>query len=126
MVDRGYNGNPLLKKSRKNINWTPELIEEYTKCAMDPIYFAERYMKVVNVDLGLITIPLYDFQKEIINNMHTGRAVCTVASRQCGKCFHINSTVKVRNKKTGLIETITVGELYEKAKAKKSPKNEND
>lgn len=93
MIDRGYNGNPLLKKSRKTINWTQELIDEYTKCALDPIYFAERYMKVVNVDLGLITIPLHDFQKEIIRNMHTGRTVVVTASRQCGKTTAATVTV---------------------------------
>ena len=53
--DKGYNGNPLLKKARKKIEWTQEQVEEWLKCADDPIYFAERYIKIVHV-LSLIHI----------------------------------------------------------------------
>jgi hypothetical protein len=44
---KGYNGNPLLKKERTPVEWPPELIAEYTKCKYDPVYFAERYIKIV-------------------------------------------------------------------------------
>ena len=54
MLDKGYNGNPLLKKARKQIAWTPEMLQEFLKCAEDPIYFAEKYIQIVNVDRGLI------------------------------------------------------------------------
>lgn len=33
-----------------------------------------------------------------------------------GKCVSINTMVKIRNKTTGEISTITIGELYERAK----------
>lgn len=82
---KGYNGNPLLKKSRAKIQWSPEMVEEYIKCANDPIYFSEKYIQIVNVDRGLIPIELYDYQKEIINKITNNRMVTVVTSRQAGK-----------------------------------------
>lgn len=84
-VDRGYNGNPLLKKSRKQINWTQDMLQEWLKCAQDPIYFAEKYIKIVHVDHGFIPIRLYDYQKEIIVKLSNNRRVTVVTSRQAGK-----------------------------------------
>lgn len=83
--DKGYNGNPLLKKARKQINWTPEMLQEFVKCANDPIYFAEKYIQIVHVDKGLIPIRLYDYQKEIILKLTNNRRVTVVTSRQAGK-----------------------------------------
>jgi hypothetical protein len=84
-VDRGYNGNPLLKKSRKKIAWTQEQVQEWLKCAQDPIYFAEKYIKIVHVDRGFIPIKLYTYQKEIIEKITNNRRVTVVTSRQAGK-----------------------------------------
>ena len=84
-IDKGYNGNPLLKKSRKAIAWTTEMLQEFLKCAQDPIYFAEKYIQIVHVDRGLIPIRLYDYQKEIIVNITNHRRVTVCTSRQAGK-----------------------------------------
>lgn len=84
-IDKGYNGNPLLKKSRKAIAWTSEMLQEFLKCAQDPIYFAEKYIQIVHVDRGLIPIRLYDYQKEIIVNITNHRRVTVCTSRQAGK-----------------------------------------
>jgi len=83
--DRGYNGNPLLKKARKQINWTPEQLQEWMKCAQDPIYFAEKYYKIVSLDEGFITIKLFEFQKDIIRAIKDHRRVAVNTSRQAGK-----------------------------------------
>lgn len=83
--EKGYNGNPLLKKARREIAWTPEMVEEFLKCAKDPIYFAEKYIQIVHVDHGLIPIQLYDYQKEIITKLTNNRRVTVVTSRQAGK-----------------------------------------
>lgn len=84
-ANKGYNGNPLLKKARKQISWTPEMLQEWMKCAQDPIYFAEKYIQIVHVDHGLIPIRLYDYQKEIITKLTNNRRVTVVTSRQAGK-----------------------------------------
>ena len=84
-MNEGYLGNPLLKKGGTPIEWTPELIKEYMKCAEDPIYFAERYIKIVHVDHGFIPIQLYDYQKDIIKAITNNRRVVANTSRQAGK-----------------------------------------
>lgn len=82
---QGYNGNPLLKKTDTAIEWTREMQDEYIACMEDPIYFAEKYIKIISVDDGVIPIKLYDYQKEIIQNSQDNRRVCVVTSRQAGK-----------------------------------------
>lgn len=85
MTETGYLGNPLLKRSGTPIEWTPEMLKEYMKCAEDPIYFAERYIKIVHVDHGFIPIKLYDYQKDIIKAITNNRRVVANTSRQAGK-----------------------------------------
>jgi hypothetical protein len=46
-MERGYNGNNLLKKKGVVIEWDENLIVEYFKCAKDPIYFVEKYIKIL-------------------------------------------------------------------------------
>jgi hypothetical protein len=67
---KGYNGNPNLKRSNQQIEWTPELLQEWTRCAQDPIYFAETYMKIISVDDGLMNLNLYPYQADMIKSMH--------------------------------------------------------
>jgi hypothetical protein len=80
-----YNGNVALKKKGINIDWTEDKIQEYIKCANDPIYFSQKYINIVHVDHGLIPIELYDYQDEIINKITNNRRVAVVTSRQAGK-----------------------------------------
>lgn len=80
-----YLGNVNLKGANVQINWTPDMIREWVKCKNDPIYFAQNYIKIVHVDRGLITIDLYDYQREIIDKFNNNRRLAVVTSRQAGK-----------------------------------------
>lgn len=80
-----YKGNTNLKGVGLKINWTKKNIKEYDKCMNDIIYFAENYFKIINLDHGLITIPLYDYQKEILKMYQDNRFVIGVQARQSGK-----------------------------------------
>lgn len=91
--DTGYNGNSRLKKARKEIVYTPEMLEEYAKCADDPIYFAEKYIKIVHVDKGLIPIEMFDYQKEIAEKIMNGRRVIVTTSRQAGKMQPLDTPI---------------------------------
>ena len=64
-MNENYLGNPNLKRSNVNINYTKEQLEEYIKCAKDPVYFIEEYIQIVNVDKGLVPFKLYNFQNEM-------------------------------------------------------------
>ena len=80
-----YRDNPLLKKSGVKVHYTEEQIVEYRKCAKDPVYFAENYIKIVNVDEGLMRFKMWKFQKEMIKTYHQNRFSITKCPRQVGK-----------------------------------------
>ena len=63
MSESVYLGNPNLKKANVPQEWTKEEIEEYGKCMKDPIYFIQKYIRIISLDEGLISFKLYDFQK---------------------------------------------------------------
>ena len=85
MSDNIYLGNPLLKKANTPIEFTQDQIIEFVKCKNDPVYFAENYVKIVNVDRGLIPFEMYDFQKKLIRNFHNNRFNICKMPRQTGK-----------------------------------------
>ena len=82
---KGYNGNQNIKGKGVQIEFSPEMLQEWIKCARDPIYFAEKYIKIVHVDHGLIPIAMYDYQKEIAQAITHNRRVTVNTSRQAGK-----------------------------------------
>jgi len=89
MVDlsklKGYNGNSNLKRTKQSIEWTPDLVTEYIKCSEDPIYFIESHMKIININKGLVSFKLYDYQKEMITAMKENRFNVIATARQAGK-----------------------------------------
>jgi len=82
---KSYNGNPNLKRSGVAVNWTPDIIAEYAKCSQDVIYFVENYMKIINVDRGLINFEPYDYQREMLKSMTEERYTIIATARQAGK-----------------------------------------
>lgn len=84
-AERGYNGNVNLKRKGTPIEFSNDMISEYLRCAADPIYFAEKYIQIVHVDHGLISIKMYDYQKEIAIAITDNRRVTVNTSRQAGK-----------------------------------------
>lgn len=84
-VNESYLGNQNLKRSNVKHEWTPVQVQEWMKCARDPVYFIETYVKIVNVDRGLINFDLYDYQKDIVELSIDERFVICKMPRQCGK-----------------------------------------
>lgn len=82
---KGYLGNSNLKPAGIQVNFTKNQVEEYLKCAEDPIYFARNYIKVVSLDKGIIPFDLYDFQEEILKTLINNRHVICKLPRQSGK-----------------------------------------
>lgn len=119
----GYNGNENLKLEGVKISWTSEQIQEYIKCAKDPVYFSEKYIKIVHVDHGVIPIKLYDFQKEIIEKTNTNRNTIVLTGRQQGKCSDYNTKLTVRCQETNEIYEMEVGVFFEWQKFRKQIKD---
>jgi len=80
-----YLGNPNLKKSGIPLEFTKEQIQEYVKCSKDPVYFAKNYVKIVNVDRGLIPFEMYDFQEDMVRTFNNNRFSICKLPRQTGK-----------------------------------------
>jgi len=80
-----YLGNPNLKKINTPVEYTKEQIEEYQKCAGNPLYFMEKYIQIVSLDEGLVPFKMYDFQKKIVQTIHDNRFTICKLPRQSGK-----------------------------------------
>jgi len=86
MKDNGsYMGNQNLKAPGVKMNWTQEQLSEYARCARDPVYFIQKYVKIVSLDEGLVPFELYDYQEEMVRTIHENRFVIAKLPRQSGK-----------------------------------------
>lgn len=105
-----YLGNRNLKRSYVEIEWTKQQIQEYIKCAKDPVYFIENYVKIVHVDKGLIPFTPYEFQKEIIRKADQDRFVICKMPRQVGKALCIDTPILTPNG-FNLLKNLKVGDV---------------
>jgi len=85
MMSENYLGNPNLKKSNVAVDFTKKQIEEYMKCMKDPVYFIEKYVKIVNIDKGLVKFRMYDYQSDMVETFANNRFVINKLPRQTGK-----------------------------------------
>ena len=85
MSDTVYLGNPNLKRSNVQVEFTAEQISEYLKCKNDPVYFAKNYIKIVSLDEGEVPFSMYPFQEKLVRNFHEHRFNICKMPRQTGK-----------------------------------------
>jgi hypothetical protein len=81
----GYNGNSSLKRAGVEIEYTHDQLIEITKCIKDPVYFIKKYVKIVNVDEGLVPFNMWPFQEEMVKGFHANRFSIAKMPRQVGK-----------------------------------------
>lgn len=84
-MSENYLGNPNLKKAGVKVNYTEEQVREYHKCAKDPEYFITTYMRIVNVDKGLVNFNMYKYQRKMVNTFKDNRFTICKMPRQSGK-----------------------------------------
>jgi len=82
---KGYNNNPLLPKEDYKHSFTQFELEEFIRCSQDPIYFARKYIKIINVDKGLVPFDMWDFQEKMLKTFHENRFSICKLPRQVGK-----------------------------------------
>lgn len=85
LIKNRYNGNTNLKQVGYVIPFTKEQIQELLRCKSDPIYFIQKYVKIVSLDFGLVGFNLYDYQKAFINILENNRKIISMQPRQMGK-----------------------------------------
>ena len=89
--DQIYLGNPNLKKANVSYPFTPEQVEEFVKCSQDPVYFIQKYIKIISLDKGLIPFEMYDFQVDMTRKFHAERFNIAKLPRQSGKSTIVTS-----------------------------------
>lgn len=82
---KGYLGNQKLKRVNTPIQYTQEQLDEIAKCIEDPVYFIKTYVKIVNVDKGLVPFEMWPFQEEMVKTFHNNRFSIAKMPRQVGK-----------------------------------------
>ena len=80
-----YLGNKNLKAAGVTVDFTQENIKEYIKCSRDVTYFIRTYVRIVNVDEGLVPFNLWDFQDDMVNMFEENRFSVCKLPRQVGK-----------------------------------------
>jgi hypothetical protein len=91
--NQGYRNNPNLKLPGIELQYTKEQLEEYIKCAKNPVYFCEKYVKVKTLDKGVVPFNLYPYQQKFINAIHDSRFTISKWPRQCGKSTCVTSYI---------------------------------
>jgi hypothetical protein len=70
-------GNPLLKRANIANQFTHEQLIELARCASDPAYFARKYIKIVNIDDGIVPFDMWPFQEKMLRTFHENRfSIC--------------------------------------------------
>lgn len=77
--------NTAIKRPFLETEYTPENIIDLRKCAQDPIYFIEKFVKVQHPTKGVTPMVLYDYQRVMIDAIHNNKDTIVLASRQLGK-----------------------------------------
>jgi len=80
-----YKNNKNLMSIHYNHPFTRDEITEMAKCAMDPIYFINNFVKIVNLDEGLILFKTRPFQDRMVESFHMNRNTIAKVGRQAGK-----------------------------------------
>jgi hypothetical protein len=84
-MNDGYLGNERLKRTGTELQYTEEQAVEIVKCMEDPVYFIKTYVKIVNVDRGLVPFDMWPFQEEMVKSFHNNRFSIAKMPRQVGK-----------------------------------------
>ena len=84
-LNENYLGNPNIKKDGIVQNWTEDQVREYAKCMKSPVYFVEKYAKIISLDKGLVPFELYPYQAKMFNKFQSNRFNVVLACRQSGK-----------------------------------------
>ena len=80
-----YNGNPQVKRDGVQQVFTEHELTESIRCTEDPVYFVENYMKIINLDKGLVKFKPYHYQRKLFRHFNENRFSVILACRQSGK-----------------------------------------
>ena len=113
------NRTPQIKKANVEVEMTPDNVLDLKRCAEDPIYFCEKFVKIQHPTRGAIPFAMYDYQKDMMRMYMDNRFSIVLSARQTGKsitsaayllwfaCFHFDKTILIAsNKNSNAMEMI--------------------
>ena len=75
----------IVKQAHKKTAYTSHQIREIARCAKDPLYFMENYMKIQHPVKGRMAFEAYDYQKKLVDAYWKNNSVVALLPRQSGK-----------------------------------------
>lgn len=108
-----YNGIKTLKKPNTELNLSEIHLNEIDKCSQDFKYFRKYYCKIQTKN-GIQRPEPREYQAELENTLINLEDTAVSFSRQSGKCVQYDTLINIKNKQTGEIERIKIGEFYER------------
>ena len=115
MSNNSYLGNENLKAAGVKVNWTPEQLDEYIKCSQDPVYFIRNYIKIINLDKGLVDFNMYPFQEEMVKKIHNNRFTIAVSIMRQLKPHSLSYQPKTFTSKPSSLTLVRFASKYEDA-----------
>lgn len=111
--------NPRLKKANQEMEYTFEQVQELKRCADDPVYFIEKYIRIQHPLKGSVPFELYPYQINMLRMYQENRYSVVLSARQTGKSvtsaayllwyatFHFDKTILIAsNKNSNAMEMI--------------------
>jgi len=78
-------GNKKIRPEGWKHPYTEWELEEFQRCASDPIYFIRNYVKIISLDRGIINFDMFAFQEKYIRMLLENRKSICKLFRQGGK-----------------------------------------
>lgn len=90
---QNYLNNPNLPAVDSEFEYTPDMLADLKKCAVNILHFAENFFYIVSLDEGKQTIDLHLCQKRVLRKMRDNRFFILLASRQIGKALALDTKI---------------------------------
>jgi len=107
-----YKNDTFIRGAYVSYPYTKEHLDEMKRCKDDSFYFIQNYVRINTLDYGVRLFDPFQYQKNMIKMMDENRFTIFTTSRQAGKCVHGTTEITVRNKTTGLIETVEIEDFF--------------
>lgn len=92
----------IIKKGHSKDFYNLDREEELARCAADPVYFIQNYIRVQHPIKGRVPFELYPFQEEMVNAFHNHKDVIALCARQMGKSLHSSSIITRNSEKVNI------------------------
>lgn len=88
-----YMGNKNLRRAGVSLPVSKHQMQEIIRCKKDFYYFFENYVKIIDLDKGLISFIPRDYQKRFVQSIHENRFTISMQPRQMGKSIAVSAYI---------------------------------